>query len=285
MLNRVAKLFPPGRIFLAIFILWLGVSVLASYRLSHRSGPVSERLPPGWQELRLQANDGVRTGCGWWPGQSGQPVVLVLHPNGGSRSTSQGFVEPLLRRGYGVMMPSLRAHGDSQANLNDFGVSASRDAVAARQAVEQLAPGRPVVVLGRSLGAATAIFASPDLGDSVAGYLLESPFTTLDKACWNRLSHRLPPILDLVAFAGLELASRMWLPARIAPIDAVDHLRGRVILVGGSLDYRTTPDDLALLKTRCPTGTRLVMVEQADHLQAPMVAGDAYYELVEQLLQ
>lgn len=285
MLNRVAKLLPSGRVFLAIFILWLGVSALASYRLSHRAGPVSERLSPDWQELQLRADDGVSTGCGWWPGEPGRPIVLVLHPNGGSRTASQGFVTPLQRRGYGVMLPSLRAHGDSQANLNDFGVSASRDVVAARKALAQLAPGRPVVVLGRSLGAASAIFASAELGDSVTGYLLESPFTTLDKACWNRLSHRLPPVLDGVAFAGLELTSRIWLPARIAPIEAVGHLGGQTILVGGSLDYRSTPEDLLELHAHCPPGTRLVMVEGADHGEAPRVAGEAYYDLVDELVQ
>ncbi|MCA9791897.1 MAG: alpha/beta hydrolase [Candidatus Eremiobacteraeota bacterium] len=268
-----------------IFMLWLGLSSLVSYRLSHRSGPIHEKLPKGWQELVLGAEDGVSTGCGWWPGEPDKAVVLVLHPNGGSRTTSQGFVAPLQRRGYGLMLPSLRGHGDSQANLNDFGISASLDVVAARQALNKLAPGRPVVVLGRSLGAASAIFASQRLGDSVTGYLLESPFTTLDKACWNRLSHRLPPVLDVVAFAGLELTSRLWLPARIAPIEAAGHLHGRVILVGGSLDYRATPEDMLALQRRCPPDTQLIMVEGADHGQAPMVAGDAYYELVGGLLE
>ena len=57
-------------------------------------------------------------------------------------------------------------------------------------------PQRPVYIVGRSMGAATAIIAAGDLKEQVSGYFLEQPYKDMKSATCNRLQHYLPPVLD-----------------------------------------------------------------------------------------
>src|SRR5437016_12545555 len=100
-------------------------------------------------------------------------------------------------------MISLRAPGDSTGDFNDIGFSARHDVIAAVEFLERRRPGRPVVVLGVSLGAAAAIFAAGELGHRVQGYILESPYQDLKVAVRNRVETYLPPVVDRLAYQGL----------------------------------------------------------------------------------
>ena len=71
-------------------------------------------------------------------------------------------------------MISLRAHGDSTGDLNDFGHSARHDVVTAVDWLEHNHPERPVVVWGQSLGAAAAIFTAEAIGRR-AGMVARGP--------------------------------------------------------------------------------------------------------------
>ena len=62
--------------------------------------------------------------------------------------------------------------------------------IAAVEFLERHRPGKPIVVLGASLGAAAAVFASGELAHRVQGYILESPYKDLKTAVRNRSVRR-----------------------------------------------------------------------------------------------
>ena len=123
------------------------------------------------------------------------------------------------------MAISLRAHGDSAGETNDFGYSARRDVVAAVRALERECPGRPIVIVGESLGAAAALFAARDCAGLVKGYVLAAPYGRLDSAVWNRCDTHLFPPLSQAAYAGLKLWAPAFLPVSGTEISPADHLR------------------------------------------------------------
>ena len=88
-----------------------------------------------------------------------------------------------------VLAISLRAHGDSTGEVNDIGWSGRHDVVAAVGFLGKEFPERPVFIVGRSMGAAAAVFAAEELKTDVAGYFLEQPYKDLKSAVWNRLQH------------------------------------------------------------------------------------------------
>jgi alpha-beta hydrolase superfamily lysophospholipase len=197
--------------------IWLLVSSVVAYRLTHRHESRSEEPAPsvggkGSETHRIPTRDGEEIGAWFVDGQDTAASVLILHGHKDRRWNSLGRAELLAARGYAVLLVSLRAHGDSTGEYDDVGFGARHDVVAAVEFLERRRPGRPVIINGNSMGAAAAIFAAAELGHRVQGYILESPYQDLKVAVWNRVEQALPPLLDQVAYAGLRIVSPLFLP-------------------------------------------------------------------------
>lgn len=205
---------------------WLGSSVVAIWLLTDRSAapfdePPIEAAGVRGESCRLRTSDGLRLGAWLWSGRPDEPIVVLLHGHRGSRSSMFEPIRLLASLGLGVLAVSLRAHGDSDGDTEDFGWSGRKDLVAAVDLLERRFPGRRIGTIGVSLGAATALFAAGELEKRVSGYWLESPYMDLESATRNRVAMSLPPLLDDVAYSGM----RLWAPAFLpTPLESISPL-------------------------------------------------------------
>jgi alpha-beta hydrolase superfamily lysophospholipase len=254
--------------------IWLLGSTLVAYRLTRRPRARFPEPAPrvSWasiEDLRLRTLDGQDLGAWFVEGAHESPSVLVLHGNKGSRANSITRAEFLASAGYSALLISLRAHGDSTGDRNDFGYSARNDVLAAVEYLEQRRQGRPIVVLGTSLGSAAAAFASEALGGRVRGYILESPYKDLKTAVWNRTDTYLPPVLSSIAYAGLRLVGSVFLPEldRIAPCQAIEGIPDEVpvLIIAGAVDSLARPDEARSLLARVADHGKLVLFPNAGH--------------------
>jgi alpha-beta hydrolase superfamily lysophospholipase len=257
---------------LVLIMAWLAVSAFVAWRLTRRgSGPLVEQPPVvagGCVEpIRLKTCDDQQIG-GWLKrGDADKPCVLLLHGFKGSRNEMRPVMEWLAESRFTVLGISLRAHGDSTGEVNDIGWSARHDVVAAVAFLRKEFPKRPVFIDGRSMGAATAIFAAEELKTDVAGYFLEQPYRDLKTAVWVRLQNHLPPILDWVAYCGMRLWAPVFLPVDPNQISPYDHIAAippnvPVVIITGSADRL---EDVKAMAARVPSGAKLVVFEGAKH--------------------
>ena len=260
---------------IVLLVGWLAASGVMMWKLTHRRReaapePLPEVAWANFEEHRLSTTDGEQLGV--WLIRRDRPrgCVLVLHANGGSRSSSIRVVRFIAEQQFNVLAITLRAHGDSTGELNDFGWSARHDVVAAVKFLEQEFPDQPIFVAGRSLGAAAAIFAAESLGPRVAGYFLEQPYKDLDTALWNRLQIHLPPVLDWTAYQGMRLWAPFFLPVDTDEISPFRHAAAipqdaRVVVLAGADDQRVRLDEINLVFSQVVTHGRLVIFPGAKH--------------------
>jgi pimeloyl-ACP methyl ester carboxylesterase len=259
---------------LLVVALWLLVSLILVYALTRRPhARFAEPAPVvAWgtlEEHQLRTDDGETLGAWFHRGSPGGPSVVVLHGNRGCRGDGLPVAEFFAARGCAALLVSLRAHGDSSGEVNNFGYSARHDMVAAVDFLERERPGRPVIINGTSMGAAAAIFASKELGERVVGYVLESPYRDLHQAVRNRTALHLPPGLDRLAYAGVVLVGPLVLADadRISPIDHVADIPPSVpvLFLSGTKDERALPSEAQALCDRIAGHARLVLFEGAGH--------------------
>jgi alpha-beta hydrolase superfamily lysophospholipase len=256
------------------FATWLLASFGAAYLLTRRPRSPFAEPPPDvtWGPLeahRITTGDGERLGAWYAEGGDG-PSVLLLHGNGGSRRNCLGRAATLSSEGRcAVLLVSLRAHGDSTGRFNDIGYSARRDVVAAVEFLRDRRPGKPVIVLGVSMGAAAALFAAEDLGEGVDGYILESPYRDLETAVWNRTRAHLPPVLDRVAYLGLRVAATVILPdfRAMSALRAIDRVPAGIpiLILSGGEDALARPAEAIALYDRVRSHGRLEIIPGGDH--------------------
>jgi alpha-beta hydrolase superfamily lysophospholipase len=257
------------------------VSSVVAYRLTHRPRPrFEEPAPPvAWGPLeghRITTRDGEVLGAWFKDSHDHSPSVLLLHGNKGSRQSSLARAGIFASRGCGVLLVSLRAHGDSTGQFHDVGFSARRDVQAAIQFLEMRRPGRPILVMGTSLGAAAAIFAATELGNRVQGYILESPYQDLKTAVWNRTDAYLPPVLSHAAYLGLRAVGPLFLP-NLDEISTLKAMSGipkavPVLVLAGDADRLARPEEARALYHQVEAHGRLVFFPGASHHNLPETA-------------
>jgi alpha-beta hydrolase superfamily lysophospholipase len=276
------------RIVSSLLMLVLGVAALGALTarsLTRRAGPLApEPPPPGWEAVSLTARDGVRLGAWLHRGAPGAPCVLALHGNRSSRTGLRFLLDVLVEDGTCVLALSLRAHGDSEGEVNDFGWSAARDVRAGIDFLRRELPERRRLVFGTSLGAATALYAAKDVGTDVDGYVLESPYRDLETAVRNRLRMRLGP-LEPLAFATLWPWGAMTLPvdpALLRPVDAVRGVPASVplLVLAGGRDVHATPEEVAAIAANAPGPVRLERFAHAAHGRLHASEPERYWSLL-----
>ncbi len=267
--------------FAVVFLLvgWAGSTLAVTWTLTRRKAP--QRPEPALEvagsersDLTLDTPDGETLGAWLFPGRDDAPCAVVMHGNNGSRGTSRTTIELLAGKGCTVLAITLRAHGDSTGTMNDIGWSARRDVVTAVDYLSQRYPGRPIVVCGRSMSSAAAIFAAKDLGDRVSGYWLEQPYNALATATWRRLQQQLPPVLDSVAYTGMWMWSSALLPVpltQIAPCQCVCDIPADcpLVILSGDADQHLPLADVQELFEQVRDRARLVVFRGAGHLAMP----------------
>ena len=149
-----------------------------------------------YRDVELEATDGTKLSA-WWletPAEA-KGTILYLHGNAENISTHLGNVYWLPEAGYQVLLLDYRGYGKSEGKpglpeiFDDIAISLEW-VLEQRQVV-----GKPVYVLGQSLGAAMGgyvVATYPNLRAGLTGVVLDAGFTGY-------------------AEVGREVASRHWL--------------------------------------------------------------------------
>ena len=119
-----------------------------------------EKAHLAYRDVNLTAADGTRL-HGWWlPAKAGVLVkgtVLHLHGNGGNLAWHLGGSWWLPEEGYQVLLLDYRGYGMSQGEPSLPGIYQDVDATFAWLNSAPEVQGKPLVVLGQSLGGAIAV--------------------------------------------------------------------------------------------------------------------------------
>ena len=128
-----------------------------------------------FEEISLSAPDGAKLNALWFKRQESRGLILYFHGNAGNLSRWGEIVQPLVWKGYEVLVMDYRTYGKSTGKLSEQALYA--DAQLFYDLGKEHYPENEIILYGRSLGTgiATRLAAenAPDL------LLLETPFYSL----------------------------------------------------------------------------------------------------------
>lgn len=270
-----------------IGVLWISPVLLAVNMLTTRSRrpfaePIPESIGKNIESRRIQTSDRHELGAWFARGNNDRPAVLLMHGNGGARSSRVSELQFLIEQRSSVLTLTMRSHGDSTGEQNDFGYSARHDVIAAVRELKSLCPEQRLCVWSGSLSAAAAIFAAPELANDVDKWLLECPYCDLETAVRRRLGIVLPISLVPLAHWNLLRGADVMLPhwREISPLNAARQFprETAVTLIVGEHDTRATPSDSQQIAAAIGDRARVVIVTGAGHLNTFAVDRGPYAE-------
>ncbi|MBV9125742.1 MAG: alpha/beta fold hydrolase [Planctomycetes bacterium] len=192
----------------------------------HPLHTVPKRTPAAlglaFEEVRLRTADGVRLAAWLVPHPQARGNVLFCHGHGRNRGHVAGLLPTLHGLGLNVLAFDFRGHGDSDGETSTFGRREVQDLLAAEAYLRERYPGKPLFLVGISLGAAVSLQALPHLAN-VQGVWSEGAFARLCVPVEHQFG-LLPRCLRGPLVAGYHwlgwLDCGLWVP-EVNPVEAV----------------------------------------------------------------
>ena len=234
------------------------------------------RFGANLRDTSITASDGVIL-RGWYaePGAFNGNSVLLLHGVGDNREGMSGYAELFLSKGYAVLLPDSRAHGESEGSIATYGLRESDDNHRWVDWLRRQSHPRCIYGFGESMGAALileALRTEPNFCAVVA----ESPFSAFRQVAFDRVGYYLGVgpwfgrtlARPLVEIAFLYTRVRYHVSLQDAsPEDAAKNSAVPVLLIHGGADRNILPWHSQELAAIDPHAT-LWIVPHAQHTGA-----------------
>lgn len=222
-------------------------------------------------QVELQAQDGVNINA-WYipssPESYNRRSVILIHGYKMDSGEMAPIAQILVRHGFGVILPDLRAHGDSEGELITFGANEWRDIQAAVDYVARHEPGVTLGIMGNSMGGALSIcYAARD--KRIRAVVAQSPYASMR----HSLSQGIKYFTGLPAFPFVPLMRLFSLPyvdldaADISPIAMLTQIQDvPVLIMMGGADEVVNPDGAQQLYEAGGEKTHLWYEPELDHV-------------------
>ncbi|MCC6587714.1 MAG: alpha/beta fold hydrolase [Bryobacterales bacterium] len=239
-------------------------------------------LKGNFQEVSIQAADGLALRAWYFPAKADQRTVCVLHGFTDSRSGMLDHIRLFLELGYGVLAPDSRGHGTSDGNLVTFGEREADDACLWAHWLRGRRNGASPVAFGQSMGAAVALLSAPKA--RWAAVIAEAGFTRFAEVAAEKVADRfgLPHGLGRLAMWPTAWVGMVYARARYgvvlngpAPVDVIGKLSMPVLLIHGVRDASIRVKHSRALMQAAAGKAELYEVAEGGHTDSVMV--DPHY--------
>jgi fermentation-respiration switch protein FrsA (DUF1100 family) len=213
------------------------------------------------ESIALTSSDGIPLKAWWVPAEPTHGAVVVLHGmDGFDASCLLPQAKFLHDAGGSTLALDMRAHGRSGGKRMGLSLEEPRDVSAALDwlGTQASLKGKPLVLLGMSMGGATAIRTAAARPD-VAGVISVSSSASLDPM----LGHGFQLLLCRL---GILTLYQVWLP-NASPVHDIPRISPRpILLIQGTADKRIPVQDAYLLQKAAGANEELWIAPKADHL-------------------
>ena len=251
-------------VILTLLVIWVGGNAVGLHlMLKPRPSHVDAQNSIGGknvEEADTRASDGVALSA-WLLRSDPEHVVVLLNGMGGDRRGCIPKAKYYSGQGYSVLLPDLRATGESGGALITLGWQERLDLAAWRDWLR--AQGYTHIgAAGASLGAATICYATTEI-DDFAFIVLESGFDRIDTAFGNHIARMgIHPLL--AAPARLMLHWRTGV--RLDPVDCLKDCSAPTLVIAGDSDEFVKVSETESLYQSCGAGLkRLVLFPGGKH--------------------
>jgi uncharacterized protein len=221
--------------------------------------------------------DGVEL-KGWRCAAADTPraTLILVHGIADNRASWRIAIGRLTRERFDVIAYDSRAHGESGGSVCSYGFLEKRDL----HRVLDVLDGRPIVLIGASLGAAIALQAAAG-EPRIAGVVAAETFSDLRTVAVERAPFFLTTATIRKAFAIAEAQGGFPVDA-VSPVRDAPRITAPVLLIHGAADVDTPLDHSRRVFAALGGPKRLLIVDGAGHNHS--LSGEATWRTIDRWL-
>lgn len=218
------------------------------------------------ERVTLQTEDNIRL-SGLLYDQGGKETVVYLHNIGSAAGEDFYYAPWYWEKGYNILMPDNRAHGESEGNCASYGVYEGKDVNQWLQLIcEKYGEDSRIIVHGDILGAAAALMASADYPEQVAFTVAESPVVNLYDAAEYMMKNQFSSI-PLFLWIG-DWYSYKEYGFHLKDVDLTDAVQESdtpLLILCGSKDTVVDPENAVSIQKASGADCQILGIEDGTH--------------------
>ncbi len=231
----------------------------------------------------LQSFDGLELKAKrFFPAEPNNRWAILIHGYGRDGTFAYDYAEEYLKRGWNVLIPDLRAAGDSQGEFITMGAFESRDVYDWAAKVVEENPDAQIVLHGVSMGAATALMTSALEPKNLVAVVEDCGYTS----AYAMFTAQLEKIFGLPEYPAMpcaDIVCKLKTGVKIsdaAPLAVVEKIKVPVLFIHGDEDKLVPFEMLGKLYDTCAAPKEKFVVAGAGHADAKRTNPVAYFDKV-----
>lgn len=241
------------------------------------------------EKKQITTQDGLTlVGNLYWTARESHQWLLGIHGYTGKKEDYQNIACFYAAEGYNVLLPDMRAHGESEGKYIGMGWLDRKDVLQWLNLLIQLDPQAEIILHGTSMGGATVMMtAGESLPAQVKGIVEDCGYTSV----WDIFADELDYLFHLPAFPVLHAAS---LVAQIqagygfqeaSSVAQLAKATVPMLFIHGAEDNFVRTDMVYTLYDACPTTKELLVVDGAGHGESYAMDPELYFSTVFQFIE
>ncbi len=207
--------------------------------------------------------------------------VVILHGQGGNIEDVYDLAFSYAKEGYNILLPDLRAHGESEGSYYGMGWLDRLDVINWIDVVLEEHASADILIHGVGLGADTALMLSGEpLKDSIKAVIAEGAYTTAWDAVKKEYKERHPdwPVFPIMHM--LNPVAKVWGGYSLKEADAVSQVANAkipILLIRGANDTYADEEMAKELDAAIASEHELYTIATGTHEDCRFAEPDNYY--------
>ena len=250
---------------------------------------IEDQLVQQWETdvtidtVSIASNDGLNLVADQVLYPDSHQWVILVHGYQADRTTMRGFAAQYYDRGFNILMPDLRSHGDSEGEYIGMGWLDRMDLLLWIDHVVSMDQDARIVLHGISMGGATVMMTSGEtMPSNVKAIIEDCGYTSV----WDIFADELDALFGLPEFPVLYMADlvatlRVGYEFKAASsLEQVKKSTVPMLFIHGSDDRFVFTDMLEPLYQACASEKEKLLIEGAGHGEARLRDPKRYYDTV-----
>ena len=236
------------------------------------------------EDQTIVSDDGLTlAGEVYWTDPESHLWMLGVHGYTSKKEDYHNVASVFAGRGYNILLPDMRAHGESEGKYIGMGWLDRKDMLRWIDLIVDLDPGAQIILHGTSMGgAAVMMTAGENLPENVRGIVEDCGYSSV----WDIFRDELKLLFGLPPFPVLysaSIVSKLQAGYSFGEGSAVKQLTNAkvpMLFIHGGEDNFVRTDMVYEVYEACPTTKDILVVEGAGHGEAYAMDPELYFDTV-----